>query len=85
MLSIRDEGTVNEDGMVYVEVTKVGSESASSQIIQLAGKLHKDPKPRISSSMDGSVLTFQFGTSAMIIAHPYALGFTTPTAAMSSL
>lgn len=76
---------MNEDGMVYVEATKVGSESALSQIIQLAGKLHKYLKPRVSSSMDGSVLTFQFGISAMIITRPYALGFMTPTAAMSSL
>ncbi|GAU20651.1 hypothetical protein TSUD_230650 [Trifolium subterraneum] len=86
-------GTLNENGVLHVKATKVGSESALSQIVILislstwlawflAGKYHAYPKSWIPSSMDSFELALQFGISVMVIACPCALGLATPTAVM---
>ncbi|URE06385.1 copper-transporting ATPase [Musa troglodytarum] len=86
-------GTVNENGVLHVRVTHVGSESALSQIVIflafftwlvwfLVGKFNSYPKSWIPSSMDSFQLALQFGVSVMVIACPCALGLATPTAVM---
>ncbi|CDP21597.1 unnamed protein product, partial [Coffea canephora] len=89
-------GTVNENGVLHIKATKVGSESALSQIVRLvivlsfstwlawflAGKFSGYPKSWIPSAMDSFQLALQFGISVMVIACPCALGLATPTAVM---
>ncbi|KAL1158220.1 hypothetical protein V6Z11_A08G210300, partial [Gossypium hirsutum] len=87
-------GTVNENGVLHIKATKVGSESALAQIVHLkfADRISKYFVPlaiMLSFStwlawfLAGNFeLALQFGISVMVIACPCALGLVTPTAVM---
>ncbi|RVW13132.1 hypothetical protein CK203_110217 [Vitis vinifera] len=70
-------GTVNEDGVVHVETMRLDQKGLCHRFVQLAGKLHKHPKPWITSSMDG----FSFAPSGSTdhgIRHPIKLNSAKP-------
>ncbi|KAF6168129.1 hypothetical protein GIB67_011514 [Kingdonia uniflora] len=77
-------GTLNENGVFHVQVTRVGSESALSQIVKLveSAQMAKAPVQKFADSISNFQLALQFGISVMVIACPCALGLATPTAVM---
>ncbi|KAL5994345.1 putative copper-transporting ATPase hma5 [Asimina triloba] len=80
-------GTVNENGVVHVQATHVGSESALSQIVRLveSAQMAKAPVQKFADRISKyfvPLLALQFGISVVVIACPCALGLATPTAVM---
>ncbi|KAH9719645.1 putative copper-transporting ATPase HMA5 [Citrus sinensis] len=91
-------GTLNENGVLHIKATRVGSESALAQIVRLveSAQMAKAPVQKFAdraSKYFVIILSFstwlacfelalQFGISVMVIACPCALGLATPTAVM---
>ncbi|KAH9719641.1 putative copper-transporting ATPase HMA5 [Citrus sinensis] len=91
-------GTVNENGVLHIKATRVGSESALAQIVRLveSAQMAKAPVQKFADRISKYfviILSFstwlacfqlalQFGISVMVIACPCALGLATPTAVM---
>ncbi|GJN26781.1 hypothetical protein PR202_gb14740 [Eleusine coracana subsp. coracana] len=79
-------GTVNENGVLHIRATFVGSESALAQIVRLveSAQMAKAPVQKFADQISRVFVPvlFQFGISVMVIACPCALGLATPTAVM---
>ncbi|URE06388.1 copper-transporting ATPase [Musa troglodytarum] len=76
-------GTVNENGVLHIRATHVGSESALSQIVRLveSAQMAKAPVQKFADRISKYFVPL-FGVSVMVIACPCALGLATPTAVM---